>query len=588
MPLYARKCLKIINKQAKLQPFELNEGQRELDAELVKQRESGKPKRALVLKARQVGFSTYVQGLLIRGTTLNENQNAAVVSHDTKTGDKLFAMGQTMYGHLPDGVKPPIRSHRRGRFLHFAPPGKNDWASGNTYPNSTYFVDTAGEFEAGRGGTFQLAHLSEFAFWEQPEKKLVAMQNAVPRENLDTVLIIESTANGMNLFRDLWEDAEQGRSDFIPFFWPWWKEPTYSLPFANEAEKVLFKNQVGVGPYGEDEGALLRMLKEDHSMDEVYRKLHWRRSTIANECAGRVSVFHQEYPSTPEEAFISSGSTVFDTELVKGILLDCDITDPRVPNEKHPGPMLGSYRGDPKSEKTMRGRVGELKVAQRAMWVPKSAAGQRDLVRVWKDPDDESQFVIGVDVSGGEMSDGATQAAFHAVQVIDHQTREQVAEYRSHIDADVLAQLVYHQALFYNNAWVAVEITGGWGLPVINRIYKDYHYPYIYIRHAHQSTHERQTKEIGWHTTQRTKPMIETNAVEMVREGSHGIRSRELANEMLSYMKDERGRTAPAPGRFSDLLIAWMIAQQVANELPIRTRSKESAAYRPINPVTGY
>ena len=152
-PIYAPTCLKIVDKRSRFIPFELNAGQLELERMLQEQADAGKPRRAIALKARQVGVSTFCQGKVIQQTTLQANQNAVIVAHDAKTGDKLFTMGQTMYGNLPDWkldkrqVKPPIRHHRRGD-LHFAPPGEA-WMGGGLFPNSSYFVDTAGSLSQG-------------------------------------------------------------------------------------------------------------------------------------------------------------------------------------------------------------------------------------------------------------------------------------------------------------------------------------------------------------------------------------------------------------------------------------------------------
>lgn len=592
-PGYARECLYIVNKDAQKVPFVLNEGQMELERRLEAQRAAGKPRRALVLKARQVGFSTYVQGKLIHESTLNANQKSVVVAHDTKTGDKLFQIGQFMYGNLPEipQIKPPVRHHRRGRYIHFAPPGTDAWKQGNLFPNSDYFVDTAGEFEAGRGGTFQKAHLSEFAFWDRPVEKLTALLQAVP-DTPDSLLVIESTANGMNQFHDEWKRAEEGKSDYIAFFWPWWKEATYTLPFANDAEYAGFKRELGLGILGEDEPALVKLLADEgFSPREIHEKLHWRRRIIGNKLAGKVDKFHQEYPTTAEEAFVTTGRQVFDTLTVRSILTDCDRTDPRAPDADNPGPELGAF--GVAEEKQSVDRQGEpIRVPTKALWLPREDALTTDLWKLWVPPTEpplDATFVIGVDVSGGEMDDGATTAAYHAVEIINHKTREQVAEYRSHVDPNVLAKLIYLAARWFNDAWVAVEITGGWGLPVIRRIFFDYSYPRVYLRTAHESTSEDRSRLLGWNTTRATKPLIEANLAEMLAEGNHGIKSRDLALEMLSYVRDGKGRTGPQTGRYSDLLIAYMIAQQIANEMPIPSAVKPAGpAWSPRDPVTGY
>jgi hypothetical protein len=305
-------------------------------------------------------------------------------------------------------------------------------------------------------------------------------------------------------------------------------------------------------------------------------------------------MFHQEYPSTPEEAFITTGRHVFNPRVVKKVLAETEETDPRRPDSDRSGPNLGSFEC-PEYE-TIQGRTRALERPTKALWLPKGETLRRDPWKLWTplgedlQPIAKSNYVIGVDASGGEMSEGATEPAYHGVQVIDHKTREQVAEYRSHVDPDEVAELIYLAARFiFNDAWVGVEITGGWGLPIVRRLFLDWHYPFVYIRKQHGASTQDQGKMIGWHTTQATKPMIEANAAEMLRDGSHGIKSRTLALEMMTYVRDEKGKTGPEPGKFSDLLIAWMIAQQVANEYPIRQKTTSTRpVYTARDPVTGY
>jgi hypothetical protein len=83
--------------------------------------------------------------------------------------------------------------------------------------NSTYAVDTAKEVQSGRGGTLSALHGSEVAFWDDIEGKLTGLLESVP-EDPDTLVVLESTAKGFNEFYDRWDDAWNGRSEYIPFF----------------------------------------------------------------------------------------------------------------------------------------------------------------------------------------------------------------------------------------------------------------------------------------------------------------------------------------------------------------------------------
>lgn len=608
-PYYAEKCLKIVGKDRQVIPFRLNAGQRTLYEMLEAQRQAGKPQRAIALKARQIGCSTLVQGLLIHRSTLTPNHAAIVVAHDTETGGKLYRIGERMYRNLPDeeGLKPELRSWRKDRGLHFGERGSDAWQAGDVYPDSTYLVDTAGEFEAGRGGTYHSAHLSEFAHWPQPETKLTGLAQAIP-DDPDSLIVIESTANGMNLFKDLWDDAEQGRSAYAPFFWPWWKQDEYSLPFLNEAEREQFEAELGTGIWGEDEPELMAMICDfGYSRDEALEKLNWRRWAIPNKTLGKLSLFHQEYPSTPTEAFLTTGDRVFEGAQVRRVLALTEITDPKVPTEEIPGPAVGVIREQ--TTVTRGGRVGPVQVPTDPAFVGREKLAEFEPAdwRVWLDQSGsetpllptlderglvipERPYVVACDVSGGLPESEEGDPAYHAMAVIDHETKEQVCEYRSRCDPDLFADHAYLTALLFNQAWLAIEVTGAWGLPIARRIWGDYRYPYTYMRRKHDAREDSQVDRLGWDTNRSTKPVLLAGGQELLREGTHGIKSRVLANELLTYVRLSNGKTAPERGKFADLLMAWLIAQQVALEQPLRKigKRKRRAPQRVSDPVTGY
>jgi hypothetical protein len=591
-PYYAEHCLTIVGKDKRKVKLLAKPGQLALDALLEEQRAAGKPQRAIVLKARQTGMSTWVQGKLIQAATQIENLNALVVAHDRDTGGKLYQIGERMYSHLPEDVKPDIRAHGRTRFLHFGDRGADAWQTGEIWPDSTYFVDTAGEFQAGRGATYHKAHLSEFAFWGQALTKYTGLMQTVP-DDPESLIVIESTANGHNLFKDLWDDAENGRSDYAAFFWPWWKENEYRLPFQNEAEREAFK----IGDHelwGEAEPELVENFKLD------LEQLHWRRWAIPNKCAGKLEVFQQEYPSSAEEAFLSTGARVFDAMTVRSVLIDVEAKfDPRIPTPEQPGPVIGLIRSlDTVQRAGLRGRV---EVPTKPEFVPRERLGMFETAdwRCWlpiekgelQIPDDRS-YVVAADVSGGLPESEEGDPAYHALQVIDHETKEQVAEYRSRIDPDLFADHAYLTALLFNEAYLAIEITGGWGGAVVRRVWNDYRYRFTYQRKRVEGREDRAQDRMGWDTNRSTKPILLAGGQELLREGSHGIHSRRLLREMLTYVKHPNGQTGPENNRFADLLMAWLIAQQVALMMPPRRIKKgprrKRSGYHARDPVAGY
>jgi hypothetical protein len=110
--------LKVLDRQ-QLVPFELRPAQARLWETLRDQRARGEPMRAVILKARKLGFSTFAQGLLLQRTTLNPLHRAIIVAHNQTTAGAIVEMAELMYRHLPDitdeelTLKPPIANRRR-------------------------------------------------------------------------------------------------------------------------------------------------------------------------------------------------------------------------------------------------------------------------------------------------------------------------------------------------------------------------------------------------------------------------------------------------------------------------------------------
>ena len=173
--------------------------------------------------------------------------------------------------------------------------------------------------------------------------------------------------------------------------------------------------------------------------------------------------------------------------------------------------------------------------------------------------------------------------ARHSIVIIDHRSLQQVALYDSQADVDVLTHELVLAGLFFHKAILAPEITGGWGMPVVNALARRYHYPRVYRRDDPSERQLDPVERLGFSTDARTKPLMEARGVELVREGTDGIRSRMIVSQMLSYVRDQRGRSGPEPGKLSDALMAWQIAQVVAQTSPVpRERAKVSSTRRKV------
>ncbi len=592
---YAEKCLQIVNADQEMVPLRPKPAQARFAAIAAQQRAEGKPVRIIVLKARKEGISTWTQGELIHNVTTMPNRKALVVAHDGETAEEIFTMGETMYNQLPDEVigspeqlkkgeglhlKPELVSTRKGQELHFGEPSRQRRREGLMGLNSSYKVDTANEYEAGRGKTIHDLHISELAFYQNPEKKLKALLNAMS-ESVNTMIVIESTADGYNLFRKYWVAAVQRQSDFYPLFIPWYEEPNYTRPFGNEEDRDEFIAQIGTGDYGEHEPALVEA-------GVSVEQLHWRRWAIANKAHGDLRAFWQEYPARWEEAFLTAGRQVFAPNLVAKVIERAERSDKTA--------QEGVLQAQGEKRRNYMGR--EVIIPQNPLWVPKSQAKVgvgTTMWRRWEEPDygtagdpekelparPPGQYVISVDSSSGRET-ASEGTDWFAIQVINHRTLAQVAVWHArNVDADQVTDQAFLMAMLYSpmrHPWIAVEITGGYGLSIVNKLWRVYQYGMIYFRRPATQKGEKQDQRLGFSTDVATKPLLVDHAKELLRLERDGIRDLGTAGEMQTYVRDDKGKMGAEEDYFDDKLEAWMVAQLIAQEKPLFRQASAAPA----------
>lgn len=299
LAFYADRCLFIRAKSGKVQPLRFNRAQEFIHERLEEQRAQTGRVRALILKGRQQGCSTYVGARYYRATSLATGIRTFILTHEDAATQNLFEMVNRYHEHCPAHVRPSTGA-ANAKELFF-----DELDSG-------YKVGTAGTKGVGRSSTIQLFHGSEVAFWPHAETHAAGVLQAVPDED-GTEVILESTANGIgNLFHQKWVDAERGIGEFIAIFVPWfWQE---------EYRKAV------------PEGFELDQEEQDyaaaHGLD--FEQMAWRRNKIAE--LKDAALFKQEYPATAAEAFQMSGHDSF----IKPALIaaarkrECDPSGPLV------------------------------------------------------------------------------------------------------------------------------------------------------------------------------------------------------------------------------------------------------------------
>lgn len=510
---YANKILKIRTKEGELVPFELNSSQRRLLAEIKRQEELGLPIRIIILKSRQIGFSTLTEGVLFHRTTLNKLVNSMVVAHVDDASTNLFNMSKLYYEELPEQFKPMRKASNAKEIVFENPSPSAKEKAKQPGLRSKIVVQTAGAKGLGRSFTTHNLHISELAFFPGDVKQtMTGLLQAVPNSK-KSMIVIESTANGVGgYFYDMWQLAKEGKSDFIPLFFPWHEHEEYRMPIPD--------------------GFMLD--PEERELKAMYRledeQLVWRRWCIANNCSGDVDQFKQEYPSNDLEAFLSSGRPIFNIEVLNAMK-----EDTRPP--KHKGNLI-----------VKDGRV-------------QFTDNKQGFISIWKRPKEGAEYIISADVA-----EGLSHGDYSVADVIDRKTLEQVAQWHGHIDPDLFGDEIEKLAKFYNLAFVAVEANNH-GLTTITAL-KNLNYRRMYRRRTVDKITNKSVAAYGWQTNSKTKPLMIDKLAEMIRERLVTINCKETVEECITYKRDDKGRMGAEQGRHDDRVISLAIGLYVANEIP--------------------
>jgi hypothetical protein len=121
-----------------------------------------------------------------------------------------------------------------------------------------------------------------------------------------------------DFFHDQWQKAVKGENEFTPIFLAWFVDPTYTRPFRSEAEKEQFIDEIeSVSRDATGKEVHTYEYELMHKVNLTYEQLNWRKYTVANKCQGDEMLFMQEYPSTPEVVFISTGRPKFSIKALK-------------------------------------------------------------------------------------------------------------------------------------------------------------------------------------------------------------------------------------------------------------------------------
>lgn len=518
----------IIAKDGKLKRLTLNKAQHKVKDACLRQLRAGKPIRIIGLKARQLGFTTFVQALFFSRTARRRGVKAVLLSHTDESKAKIWGMQAVFV----DGSGIGDQKKRFGEA-----DGPLVWRH-----NSMLSCMTAGGKHVGHGETINLLHLSEFARYgegQSPEqqarvKAMVAEIRSALADTPDSMEFVESTANGFgNEFQIEWQAAVEGRNDYEPVFIAWFEEPEYQVALLGRNDDLV----EGLSAYEQDLRGTFGLLPE---------QLAWRRWVIANKIGGDERKFREQFPSTPEEAFLVTGSPVFDAERI----------DVYSRNTRPP-----VWRGDIAYE------------APTGWALYERADGP---LQIWRWPEETDAYAIGADTA--ECLD--LQADRDAAVVRSRRTKDVVATLAGHWEPGEFAERLAALGWLYRTALLAVErnhpgpaVVGALagklgGRPLFGNLY-------CYER-VDKATGKRQTV-IGFPTTRDTKRAAVEAEMALLREGSEDCPSVDLLAEARTFINGPNGKMEAVAGARDDLVVAWIITAAVINDIALPTTTPAEA-----------
>lgn len=423
--LFCFRMLKIKNKLGEVVRLELNDAQRRYAEQVLQDIAEGKPVRIIILKARQMGFSTVTEALIYYFSSLQEAKNAFIVAQSSDASSNLYDMFQFYYERVPAVIQPMSRKNNARKLTFENPAIRTADRRKNPGLKSKITVQTAESRVLARSDTIHYLHASEVAFWPAKKKKrhLLSLLAALSKES-GSIGIIESTANGMEEFKQLWDAAVRGENDFTPLFFAWFEMPDYRKPVPPGFQLTEEEQE----------------LKDKYNLDD--EQLQWRRYTIRNDCGGDARQFDQEYPSEPDVAFLLSGESIFDNKFIKRL--------------RDAIRVIGSrFEIDFVKNKIVPSHAGELTIYQQ--------------------PEPSKRYILAADTAKG-TEDGDYDAAY----VIEERTGEMCAALHGKWDTDLYGKKLNTLGLYYNTALLAVE-NNNTGESVLNTLFNTCHYPLLFL-----------------------------------------------------------------------------------------------------------
>ena len=506
--------------------------------------------RALVLKARQMGSTTYNIGEFFQKTAFAHHVSAIGVGKDEKQKNKMFSMYSSALDFLPWWMKSRHKTFQTGDIIEFDDPSAEVRAVRPGLKTVINWENANKPSGAGRGDTFNAALMSELSFWQngsQLSKSLTPTFNTP-----DGFYVMESTANGRNDFwHNLWRRAERGEVDWYPIFIPFYRrEKTYSLP--------ILKTEVFVIT-GDEKQMRERVFAKDSFLikDETF---NWMRKRKEEYIAidGDDSMFSQEYTSEPEESFQSSAITAFPRQIIRRFTKMTG--NPIKRGEIQYDPLTGK-------EKLF---LKDVKPSDDVPYPDNNSSR----FHVWELPIKGERYVFGCDVGLG--NEGGDYSCIQVIKLSEKDRDVQVACWHGLINPSALAGICCAIGMWYNEALAAIEVNS-YGEGTNFNLMRSYEYENIYRFKRLDRITNFITNISGWLSTAKSTDSLMARMSEAFLEDSIIINCKWTMDEFNDYTEEgARGK-----GAHDDMVDALLIALFCGHEGEVKARQEGVRQHQP-------
>ena len=375
----------------------------------------------VILKGRQLGITTISLALDLYWQFTHPGWQGTLVA-DTEENRDMFRSTLAMYMEgLPKEYKIPLVAHNRNQMVL-----KN---------RSRLFYQIAGnKSRLGQGKAITYLHGTETASWGN-EEGLASLIASLAEKNPERLYMFESTAQGFNMFHDMYKTAKSARTQRA-IFCGWWRNEFYTVDPESNIYKVYWD-----GKLTGEEKEWVKDIKKLYGVEINSRQMAWWRWKM-HEGIKDESLMYQEFPPTEDYAFVMTGTSFFSNSRCTDAAKKAKKDDP-----DHFRYVFGQMFQDtqvlPSTE-----RLGTLKI--------------------WEEPIDTAYYVIGADPAYGS-SDWADRFCIQVFRCYADGL-DQVAEFATNeMNTYQFAWVISHLAGAYKNSTLNLEVNGP-GQAVINEI----------------------------------------------------------------------------------------------------------------------